>query len=58
LRSQPVADVGGAETRSSVKTIKIEENPFTGEEHARKVFVKSTDRRSGETVLKIDIYSE
>ena len=58
LRSQPVADVGGAETRSDVKTVKIEENPFTGEERTRKVFVKSRNRRSGETVLKIDIYSE
>jgi hypothetical protein len=58
LRSQPVADVGGAETRSGVKTIKIEKNPFTGEEHPQKVFVKSADRRSGEVVLKIDIYSE
>jgi hypothetical protein len=53
LATHPVSTVGGAETTSYAKTIELSQNPFTGEVVSTAVLVKSRDRRSGETVLKI-----
>ena len=51
----PVASVGGATTNSNTQTIEITVDPFTGQKIKRKVFVKSRLRRSGETVLRIEL---
>jgi len=55
IGSIPVANVGGATTKSNTQTIEITVDPFTGQKIKRKVFVKSRLRRSGETVLMIEM---
>jgi len=57
LRQLPVGNVGGAETESDTQILQIEINPFTGKLETKKVFVKSRIRRSGETVLKEDLFN-
>ena len=51
----PVTNIGGATTKSNAQTVEITVDPFTGQKIKRKVFVKSRLRRSGETVLMIEM---
>jgi len=53
LDTLPVANIAGAQTTSDVKTVKMSKNPFTGQVNPTEVLVKSRNRRSGETVLRI-----
>lgn len=55
LSKNVVANIGGAQSQNYAKVIEIELDPFTGKQVKKRVFVKSRNRRSGETVLREDI---
>jgi len=55
LSKNVVANIGGTTSQNNAKIIEIELDPFTGKQIRKRVFVKSRNRRSGETVLREDI---